>query len=90
MKPTSQQNAESIVRLLTVRDVAELDQVCAKTVCRAIAEGRLPVVGVHRATIWRWTNANPAFAKPLKLSPQCSRCKVTEIETWEACRPVSQ
>jgi prophage regulatory protein len=90
MKPTSQQNAESIVRLLNVRDVAELDQVCSKTVGCAIAEGRLPVVGVHRATIWRWTNTNPAFPKQLKLSPQCSRWKLSVIEAWEASRPVSQ
>jgi prophage regulatory protein len=46
--------------------------------------------GVHHATIWRLTNTNPAFPKPLKLSPQCPRWKVSEIETWEACRPVSQ
>lgn len=46
--------------------------------------------GVHRATIWRWSNTNPAFPKPVKLSPQCSRWKLTEIETWEARRPVSQ
>lgn len=43
MKPTSQKGAE---RLLTVRDVAELDQVCTKTVRRAIDEGRLLVVRV--------------------------------------------
>lgn len=46
MKPTIQQKAEAVVRLLTVRDVAELDQVCTKTVRRAIAEGRLLVVRV--------------------------------------------
>jgi prophage regulatory protein len=46
--------------------------------------------GVHRATIWRWTNTNAVFPKPVKLSPQCSRWKLSDIETWEASRPVSK
>lgn len=46
MNPTNKDKAEAAVRLLTVRDVAELDQVCTKTVRRAIAEGRLTVVRV--------------------------------------------
>lgn len=46
MNPTNKDKAEAVVRLLTVRDVAELDQVCTKTVRRAIAKGRLTVVRV--------------------------------------------
>jgi prophage regulatory protein len=42
--------------------------------------------GVHRATIWRWVNTDPNFPKPVKLSPQCTRWKLSEIETWEARR----
>jgi excisionase family DNA binding protein len=46
MQKKSKTNLESDVRLLTVRDVAELDQVCAKTVRRAIDEGRLESVRI--------------------------------------------
>lgn len=41
MQKKSKTNPETEVRLLTVRDIAELDQVCTKTVRRAIDEGRL-------------------------------------------------
>ncbi|WP_137110101.1 AlpA family transcriptional regulator [Rhodobacter sp. SY28-1] len=46
--------------------------------------------GVHRATIWRWTRTDSDFPKPMKLSQQCSRWKLSEIEAWEAGRPVSK
>lgn len=42
--------------------------------------------GVHRATPWRWAKTDPAFPKPVKLSPQCSRWRLSEIEAWEAAR----
>jgi prophage regulatory protein len=42
--------------------------------------------GVHRTTPWRWAKADPAFPKPVKLSPQCSRWKLSEVEAWEANR----
>ena len=38
--------AETEVQLLTIRDVAELDQVSVKTVRRAIEQGRLSVIRV--------------------------------------------
>lgn len=41
---------------------------------------------VNRATPWRWAKADPTFPKPVKLSPQCSRWKLSEIEAWEASR----
>ncbi|GGO34495.1 hypothetical protein GCM10010991_25380 [Gemmobacter aquaticus] len=42
--------------------------------------------GVHRTTIWRWTSTVPNFPKPVRLSPQCSRWKLSEIEAWENAR----
>ncbi|SFO30433.1 transcriptional regulator, AlpA family [Roseovarius lutimaris] len=44
---------------------------------------------VHRSTPWRWTNTDPTFPKPVKLSPQCSRWKLSEIEAWETRRAAS-
>ena len=42
--------------------------------------------GVHRATIWRWTNTDGEFTKPVKLSAQCTRWKLSQVEAWEARR----
>lgn len=42
--------------------------------------------GVHRSTPWRWAKTAPAFPQPVKLSPQCSRWKLSEIEAWEINR----
>lgn len=42
--------------------------------------------GVHRSTPWRWTKTDATFPKPVKLSPQCSRWKLSEIESWEAAK----
>ncbi len=42
--------------------------------------------GVHRTTPWRWAKDDPTFPPPVKLSPQCSRWKLSEIEAWEARR----
>lgn len=39
--------------------------------------------GVHRSTPWRWAKADPTFPQPVKLSPGCSRWKLSEIEAWE-------
>lgn len=43
-------------------------------------------LGVHRATPWRWANEDPTFPKPIKLSPGCTRWKLSEIEVWEAAK----
>ncbi len=40
--------------------------------------------GVHRTTPWRWAQKDPAFPKPLNLSPGCTRWKLSEVEVWEA------
>lgn len=42
--------------------------------------------GVHRTTPWRWAKTDPAFPQPVKLSAQCSRWKLSEIEAWEQTR----
>ena len=40
--------------------------------------------GVHRMTPWRWLKSDPTFPKPLKLTPGCTRWRLSEIEAWEA------
>jgi predicted DNA-binding transcriptional regulator AlpA len=41
---------------------------------------------VSRGTVWRWYRENPAFPRPVKLSPACTRWRLSEIEAWEqAC-----
>ncbi|WP_306047591.1 AlpA family transcriptional regulator [Nioella sp. MMSF_3534] len=42
--------------------------------------------GVHRVTPWRWAKADPTFPKSVKLSAQCTRWKLSEIEAWEEGR----
>ncbi|QJD72064.1 AlpA family transcriptional regulator [Marinobacterium sp. LSUCC0821] len=37
---------------------------------------------VSRATIWRWVQSN-RFIKPVKLSPGCTRWRLSDIEVWE-------
>jgi len=39
--------------------------------------------GKSRATIWRWVR-HYQFPKPVKLSPGCTRWKLSDIEKWEA------
>jgi excisionase family DNA binding protein len=46
MSKNHKTTAEVEARLLTIRDVASLDQVCDKTVRRAIEQGRLAVIRV--------------------------------------------
>lgn len=45
--------------------------------------------GVHRTTPWRWVKTDPSFPQPVKLSPQCSRWKLSEVEAWEQTRAVA-
>lgn len=42
--------------------------------------------GVHRTTPWRWAKTEPFFPQPVKLSRQCSRWKLSEVEAWERNR----
>lgn len=38
---------------------------------------------VGRATVWRWVQESK-FPAPVKLSPGCTRWKLSDIEEWEA------
>lgn len=40
---------------------------------------------VSRATLWRWVRDGD-FPSPIKLSPRCTRFKLTDAEKWEATR----
>ncbi len=42
--------------------------------------------GVHRMTPWRWLKSDPAFPKPVKLTPGCTRWRLSEIEAWESAK----
>ncbi len=37
---------------------------------------------VHRTTPWRWA-AQGRFPKPVKLSPQVTRWRASDVENWE-------
>lgn len=41
--------------------------------------------GVSRATIWRWTNER-GFPAPVKLSPQITRWKWSDVTAWESAQ----
>jgi len=45
---------------------------------------------VHHLTPRRWLNEDPTFPKPVKLSPGCTRWKLSEIEAWEAAKAAAQ
>jgi prophage regulatory protein len=38
---------------------------------------------VHHLTPRRWVRDDPTFPRPVKLSPGCTRWKLSEIEAWE-------
>lgn len=42
--------------------------------------------GVHRSTPWRWAKTDPAFPKPVHLTPGCTRWRLSEITAWEQSR----
>jgi len=40
---------------------------------------------VGRASVWRWAqDKNNTFPKPCRLSPGCTRWKLSSLEKWEA------
>ena len=41
--------------------------------------------GVHPKTIWSW-HRQGRFPHPVKLSPNCTRWRSSDIEAWEADR----
>ncbi|WP_093429098.1 helix-turn-helix transcriptional regulator [Thiohalospira halophila] len=42
-------------------------------------------LGVHRTTPWRWA-AGGDFPQPIRLAPNCSRWRESDIEAWLAER----
>lgn len=42
--------------------------------------------GKSRASIWRWPNSI-GFPSPVKLSPGCTRWKMSEVLEWESRQP---
>jgi prophage regulatory protein len=45
---------------------------------------------VSRQTIWRWVANDPEFPTPIKLSPGCTRWKLSAIEAWESSKGGAQ
>lgn len=41
---------------------------------------------VSRQTIWRWVATDPTFPPPVKLSPGCTRWKLSDLMAWEAAK----
>lgn len=41
---------------------------------------------VHHLTPRRWINTDPTFPKPIRLTPGCTRWKLSEIEAWERAK----
>ena len=37
---------------------------------------------INRVSVWRWVKSN-GLPSPVKLSPGCTRWKLTELEAWE-------
>ena len=47
-------------------------------------------LGIHRATIYRWIEANPSFPRPFKLSPRRVMFDAAEVDSFiRACRGVA-
>jgi prophage regulatory protein len=42
--------------------------------------------GVHHLTPRRWVRDDLTFPRPIKLTPGCTRWKLSEIEAWEAAK----
>lgn len=41
---------------------------------------------IARPTVWRWHREQPNFPRAIRLTPGCTRWKLSEIETWEAAQ----
>lgn len=42
--------------------------------------------GVSRNTVWRWARDRPDLPRPVRLSPGCTRWRLSEIEAWETAQ----
>jgi|APLak6261699311_1056244.scaffolds.fasta_scaffold05438_2 predicted DNA-binding transcriptional regulator AlpA len=45
--------------------------------------------GVSRQTVWRWASNDPKFPSCTKLSPGCTRWKLSDLEAWESAKGVA-
>lgn len=45
---------------------------------------------VHRTTPWGWVKRDPTFPKPVKLSPGCTRWKLSDIKAWEDSKAANE
>jgi predicted DNA-binding transcriptional regulator AlpA len=43
--------------------------------------------GVTRVTVWRWVKEQD-FPQPHRLSQNCTRWQVSEVEAWEKTRKI--
>ena len=41
---------------------------------------------VHHLTPRRWVKDDPTFPRPVKLTPGCTRWRLSEIVAWEAAK----
>lgn len=44
---------------------------------------------VSRQTIWRWVREGK-FPVPLKLGPNCTRWKISDVKAWEAGKEANE
>ena len=42
--------------------------------------------GVTRVTIWRWRQTQPDFPRPIYLSANCTRFRLSDVLAWEEKR----
>lgn len=40
---------------------------------------------ISRNTLWRWVR-NKSFPAPVKLSPGCTRWRLSDVEAWESTK----
>lgn len=45
--------------------------------------------GVSRATVWRWTQRDRTFPKPVIFSRGCSRWLLDDLEKWEKSKALA-
>ncbi|TLP55310.1 AlpA family phage regulatory protein [Parasedimentitalea maritima] len=41
---------------------------------------------VHHLTPRRWLKTDPTFPRPIRLTPGCTRWKLSDIEAWETAK----
>ena len=46
--------------------------------------------GAHRTWAWRRARLDPDFPKPIRLSPGCTRWRLSDIEAWEQRKAEAQ